>query len=534
MSDHRPPPRPAGQWLLADPVHGQASHARRLAEQGRRQRRRDARWPAPIPACSTAFTPTHRHRHHRPGRRRARRGRRQGTVLATAARSWYASGARRSARCRFAPRPRFRKCRHASRRPMARSTRSRSWATASNLSSTASTRTPRSPTPGTAATPQDTPHAELAEVTEADLQAYLELVAERPRASSASKRVYTNGHGARDAGERRTARGRPVDVDARLEAMRFGGAGENAIHPTQLSRHGVAAARRRGLRRDGRDRARGHQGASRRLRARGTGTKERARPRAHGRDLHLQEPRAAASACRQGCARPSSRSIGQGREPYLCLPPDRGWQVAAGAAWATGGLAARAAPGGGPAGEGRQRRRHRPRARDFLPIEALPFEPLRPGHACRPRVALRRPLPARHRHRHGRPRRRRQVIADLVELIAMCTGRPLLGEQPVMRCKAWYHNAEDAENEIYRRIAAICQHYDIDQDELEGWLFVTSGINMPIKIAVSGAGDGAHRQGHDRRHHPHHHRQRDPGRQLRPAGARITPPSRTPPATWTW
>ena len=77
---------------------------------------------------------------------------------------------------------------------------------------------------------------------------------------------------------------------------------------------------------------------------------------------------------------------------------------------------------------------------------------------------------------------------NLVELIAICTGRPLLGEQPVMRCKAWYHNAEERENDIYLRIAALCQHYDIDQDELEGWLFVTSGITMPIKIAVSRGG----------------------------------------------
>jgi RecA-family ATPase len=74
---------------------------------------------------------------------------------------------------------------------------------------------------------------------------------------------------------------------------------------------------------------------------------------------------------------------------------------------------------------------------------------------------------------------------SLVELIAMCTGRPLLDEQPEMRCRAWYHNAEDGRDEIYRRIAAICQHYDIDQGELEGWLFVTSGLDMPIKIATS-------------------------------------------------
>jgi AAA domain len=74
---------------------------------------------------------------------------------------------------------------------------------------------------------------------------------------------------------------------------------------------------------------------------------------------------------------------------------------------------------------------------------------------------------------------------DLVELIAMCTGRDLLGEQPLLRCKAWYHNAEDSNEEIYRRIAAICQHYGIDQSELEGWLFITSGIEMPIRITAA-------------------------------------------------
>ena len=77
---------------------------------------------------------------------------------------------------------------------------------------------------------------------------------------------------------------------------------------------------------------------------------------------------------------------------------------------------------------------------------------------------------------------------SLVELIAMCTIRNLLGEQPLERCKAWYHNAEESLHEIYRRIAAICQHYKIEQSELVGWLFVTSGIEMPIKIATTRRG----------------------------------------------
>jgi AAA domain/Bifunctional DNA primase/polymerase, N-terminal len=88
-------------------------------------------------------------------------------------------------------------------------------------------------------TPWNTPRDELAEVTEADMQAYLELVAERLAEEFGWERVYTNGHGgaraARQVGATQLDVARPVDVDTRLEAMQFGGAGDNAIHPTQVS-----------------------------------------------------------------------------------------------------------------------------------------------------------------------------------------------------------------------------------------------------------------------------------------------------------
>jgi hypothetical protein len=74
---------------------------------------------------------------------------------------------------------------------------------------------------------------------------------------------------------------------------------------------------------------------------------------------------------------------------------------------------------------------------------------------------------------------------DLVELIAICTGRNLLGEQPIIRTKAWYHNAEEPWNELMRRLAAVCQHYEIPQSELVDWLHITSGIEMPIRIATA-------------------------------------------------
>jgi Bifunctional DNA primase/polymerase, N-terminal len=54
-------------------------------------------------------------------------------------------------------------------------------------------------------TPLDTPREELGEITEEDVQAYLELVSERLVEECGFKRVFTNGHGAEhEAG--------PVDV----------------------------------------------------------------------------------------------------------------------------------------------------------------------------------------------------------------------------------------------------------------------------------------------------------------------------------
>jgi len=71
----------------------------------------------------------------------------------------------------------------------------------------------------------------------------------------------------------------------------------------------------------------------------------------------------------------------------------------------------------------------------------------------------------------------------LVEAIAMATGRPLLGIRPKRRCRVWYWNGEDPQEEIDRRIGAICIHYRISREELDGWLFVDTGRRMKIVIA---------------------------------------------------
>jgi AAA domain-containing protein len=71
----------------------------------------------------------------------------------------------------------------------------------------------------------------------------------------------------------------------------------------------------------------------------------------------------------------------------------------------------------------------------------------------------------------------------MVEAIAMATGRDLLGEDAKEPLRVWYHNGEDNMLELQRRVAAICQHYNIPMEELESSFFMTSGNEVPLRVA---------------------------------------------------
>ena len=76
----------------------------------------------------------------------------------------------------------------------------------------------------------------------------------------------------------------------------------------------------------------------------------------------------------------------------------------------------------------------------------------------------------------------------LTEVLAMCTGRALLGIEPIKKIKALYYNAEDPYDEVLRRVMALCQHYDIKQSELTDSLMIASGrdIDMTLMAGVDG------------------------------------------------
>lgn len=72
----------------------------------------------------------------------------------------------------------------------------------------------------------------------------------------------------------------------------------------------------------------------------------------------------------------------------------------------------------------------------------------------------------------------------LAEVLAMVTGKPLLGVEPADGpLRVWYWNGEDPREEIDRRVAAIALHYGITEADIGGRLFIDSGRDMEIVIA---------------------------------------------------
>jgi hypothetical protein len=72
-------------------------------------------------------------------------------------------------------------------------------------------------------------------------------------------------------------------------------------------------------------------------------------------------------------------------------------------------------------------------------------------------------------------------LLKLAEMLAMVTGRPLLGITPRERVRALYWNGDDPYIEVERRIHAICKHYGINLKELcdQGWLSIGTSDEQP-------------------------------------------------------
>ncbi|WP_299425129.1 AAA family ATPase [uncultured Shimia sp.] len=81
-------------------------------------------------------------------------------------------------------------------------------------------------------------------------------------------------------------------------------------------------------------------------------------------------------------------------------------------------------------------------------------------------------------------------VLTMVEAVAMACGRTLLpGEAPQRPLRVWVHNAEDPQDELDRRLAAIMKQYGLSDADLGGRLFLTSGREIDLCLAKSERGE---------------------------------------------
>lgn len=72
---------------------------------------------------------------------------------------------------------------------------------------------------------------------------------------------------------------------------------------------------------------------------------------------------------------------------------------------------------------------------------------------------------------------------EIAEILAMTSGRPILGGIPSGRFRVWMWNGEDPEDELQRRIMAAAVYHGLAASDFEGRLFVDSGRDMELVIA---------------------------------------------------
>ncbi len=77
-----------------------------------------------------------------------------------------------------------------------------------------------------------------------------------------------------------------------------------------------------------------------------------------------------------------------------------------------------------------------------------------------------------------------KTSASIAEGLAMVSGRALLGTKPPKRLRTWIFNAEDPRDEMERRIMAACIHYKLKPADLEGHLFLDSGREQELCVAI--------------------------------------------------
>lgn len=74
----------------------------------------------------------------------------------------------------------------------------------------------------------------------------------------------------------------------------------------------------------------------------------------------------------------------------------------------------------------------------------------------------------------------------IAEAVALTAGKSLLGKHTGPAKRVWLWNLEDPRDELERRIQAVCQHFNISADDLSDRLFVDTGREHELCLAISG------------------------------------------------
>ncbi len=73
---------------------------------------------------------------------------------------------------------------------------------------------------------------------------------------------------------------------------------------------------------------------------------------------------------------------------------------------------------------------------------------------------------------------------SIAEALSMTSGKTLFGFPPKGKLNVWIFNAEDPRDEMERRIMAACLHYNLKAKDIEGRLFLDTGREQEMVVAI--------------------------------------------------
>lgn len=123
-------------------------------------------------------------------------------------------------------------------------------------------------------------------------------------------------------------------------------------------------------------------------------------------------------------------------------------------------------------------------SKERAPIVATPYEWLDPAKIPRREFAYGTHLIRKYVSVTVAPGGVGKTNLIIAESLAMATGRMILGVKPPKPLRVWLFNAEDPRDELTRRIAATCIHHKISPEDIGGRLFLDTGREQELVVAV--------------------------------------------------